>query len=298
MDYHTQLQRLLQQLETETGISFQITETTLDEGETLAKLKDLLSFYQTRDNRNLFLSRFFLGQLSPEETARGMQRFHMEENMTRALFLLECRQPYDPIVISVLSNLFTSGSDIIVELDARHILLIRQLKKELSDEQLRQNALNIVDTLEAETMTSFSVSYDRCCKTFYELPASYQNLHAAMRIGNIFYSSDHIFGYHDLGLGKLLYYLPSDICEAYLKDNFGSVCYDDFDEETLHIIHTFFDSGLSISESARKLFMHRNTLVYRLDKFQRMTGLDIRRFEDAVTCKVGLMLGSYMKHKK
>ena len=125
MDYSSKLTQLLQQLEVETGITFTVADSTLDEAETLAKVRDFLSFYQTRDNRNLFLSRFFLGQLSPEEILRGKQRFHIEESTLRVLFLLECKQPYDPAVISVLSNLNASGADMIVELDSLHIAVIR-----------------------------------------------------------------------------------------------------------------------------------------------------------------------------
>ena len=294
MDYSSKLTQLLQQLEVETGITFTVADSTLDEAETLAKVRDFLSFYQTRDNRNLFLSRFFLGQLSPEEILRGKQRFHIEESTLRVLFLLDCKQPYDPAVISVLSNLNASGADMIVELDSLHIAVIRQLKHSLSDQALRKAALGLVDTLEAETMVSFAVAYDSCCEAFSQLPVSYQNCHAALRIGNIFYSSERVFGYRELGLGKLLYYVPREVCYHYLEDNFGSLDYRDLDDETLHIIHTFFDSGLSIAETARKLYMHRNTLVYRLDKIQKLTGLDIRRFEDAVTCKIGLMLGIFL----
>ena len=157
MDYSSKLTQLLQQLEVETGITFTVADSTLDEAETLAKVRDFLSFYQTRDNRNLFLSRFFLGQLSPEEILRGKQRFHIEESTLRVLFLLECKQPYDPAVISVLSNLNASGADMIVELDSLHIAVIRQLKHSLSDQALRKAALGLVDTLEAETMVSFAV---------------------------------------------------------------------------------------------------------------------------------------------
>ena len=205
MDYSSKLTQLLQQLEVETGITFTVADSTLDEAETLAKVRDFLSFYQTRDNRNLFLSRFFLGQLSPEEILRGKQRFHIEESTLRVLFLLECKQPYDPAVISVLSNLNASGADMIVELDSLHIAVIRQLKHALSDQALRKDALGLVDTLEAETMVSFAVAYDSCCEAFSQLPVSYQNCHAALRIGNIFYSSERVFGYRELGLGKLLY---------------------------------------------------------------------------------------------
>ena len=295
MEYSSKLKHVLQQLENETGISFEITDSTLDEVETIAKIRDFLSFYQTRDNRNLFLSRFLLGQLSSEETLRGMQRFHIEESTLRVLFLLESRQPYDPSTISVLSNLYSSGADVIIELDSTHIVVMRQLNKQHSAAWIKKNALHLVDTLETEVMVSFSVSYDGCCASFFDLPASYQNLHAAMRIGKIFYSSERIFDYRDLGLGKLLYHLPKDVCRTYLEDNFGGVDYGNLDDETLHIIHTFFDTGLSIAETARKLFMHRNTLVYRLDKIQKLTGLDIRQFEDAVTCKVGMMLGTLLE---
>lgn len=294
----SKLDQILQQLETETGISFCVKDSMLDEAETIAKIKDMLSFYQTRDNRNLFLCRFLLGQLSSEEIQNGLQHFCIENNAPRILFLLESRQPYDPTVISVLSNLYAAGADMVVETDTTHIVILRQLKHIPSREAIQQMAFHLIDTLETEAMASFCVSYDDCCAQVYDLPACYQNLHAAMQIGTIFYSSQRIFCYGNLGLGKLLYHLPKEICQNYLKDNFGSLDYKELDEETLHIIHTFFDSGLNIAESSRKLFMHRNTLVYRLEKIEKLLGLDIRKFEDAITCKIGMMLETYLRSQE
>lgn len=294
MKQSSTLDQILQQLETETGISFCVKDSILDEAETVAKIRDMLSFYQTRDNRNLFLCRFLLGQLSAEEIQNNLQHFCIENEVPRILFLLESRQPYDPTVISVLSNLYAAGADMIVEMDTTHIVILRQLKRIPSTETIQQMAFHLIDTLETEAMASFCVSYDNCCSHVYDLPACYQNLHAAMKIGTIFYSSQRIFSYGNLGLGKLLYHLPKEICQNYLKDNFGSLNYKELDDETLHIIHTFFDSGLNIAESARKLYMHRNTLVYRLDKIEKLLGLDIRKFEDAITCKVGMMLETYL----
>lgn len=294
MEQSPKLTRLLQQLESETGIAFQITGSTMNETETAAKLKDLLAFCQTHDNRNTFLSRFFLGQLTEEELLRGIQHFHIKENAICALFLLESRQAYDPDVISVLSSLYSSGAETIIEMDSTHIAVIRQFKKAPAENSIRQAALHLIDTLEAEAMTSFCVSYDTWCDSFCQLADSYQKLHTAMRIGQIFYSSDRIFGYRELGLGKLLYHLPEDICRSYLRDHFSNIDYEDIDDETLHTIYTFFDSNLNIAECSRKLFLHRNTLVYRLDKIQKLTGLDIRKFDDAITCKIAMMLGNYL----
>ena len=294
MEQSSKMTRLLEQLESETGITFQISASELDEEATAARVRALIAFCKTYDNRSLFLSRFFHGQLSREDLLEGLQRFHMKESAIWVLFLLESKHPYDPDAVSILSNLYDSGADTITELDATHMAVIRQFKKRPGKETLRQTALDLVDTLETEAMISCRVAYDTYCEKFSQLTDSYQNAHAALRIGKIFYSSDRVFGYRDLGLGKLLYHLPEDVCLSYMKEQLGNIHLDDLDDDLLQTIYVFFDSNLNASECARKLFLHRNSLVYRLNKLEKLTGLDIRKFDDAIELKVAMLLSNYL----
>ena len=118
----------------------------------------------------------------------------------------------------------------------------------------------------------------------------------ALDVGRIFYSNRNVIAYSNLGIGRLIYQLPMPLCKMFIKEIFGGKSPDDFDEETLVTINRFFDNNLNVSETSRQLYIHRNTLVYRLDKLQKMTGLDIRIFEDAITFKIALMVVKYMKY--
>ena len=118
----------------------------------------------------------------------------------------------------------------------------------------------------------------------------------ALDVGKIFYASENIVAYSRLGIGRLIYQLPIPLCKMFIKEIFADVSPDDFDEETLETIAKFFENNLNVSETSRQLFIHRNTLVYRLDKLDRATGLDLRVFDDAITFQIALMVVKYMKY--
>ena len=129
-----------------------------------------------------------------------------------------------------------------------------------------------------------------------DVSKSYKEAKLAMEVGRIFYPEKTVVSYRTLGIGRLIYQLPLPLCEMFMKEIFDGNTPDTFDEETLTTIEKFFENNLNVSETARQLFVHRNTLVYRLEKLQKTTGLDIRVFEDALTFKIALMVASYMKY--
>ena len=118
----------------------------------------------------------------------------------------------------------------------------------------------------------------------------------ALDVGKIFYADQNIVGYTNLGIGRLIYQLPMPLCRMFIKEIFDGKSPDEFDEETLSTINKFFENSLNVSETSRQLYIHRNTLVYRLDKLQKTTNLDIRVFDDAITFKIALMVVKYMKY--
>ena len=118
----------------------------------------------------------------------------------------------------------------------------------------------------------------------------------ALDVGKIFYSHKKVIAYGNLGIGRLIYQLPLPLCKMFIKEIFDDKTPDDFDEETLTTINKFFENNLNVSETSRQLYIHRNTLVYRLDKLQKSTGLDLRVFEDAITFKIALMVVKYMNY--
>ena len=126
--------------------------------------------------------------------------------------------------------------------------------------------------------------------------AEEQEANMALDVGKIFYSDKNVVAYNRLGIGRLIYQLPLPLCQMFIREIFDGKSPDDLDDETLSTINKFFDNSLNVSETSRQLYIHRNTLVYRLDKLQKTTGLDLRVFDDAITFKIALMVVKYMKY--
>ena len=129
-----------------------------------------------------------------------------------------------------------------------------------------------------------------------DLAKSYKEAQIAIEVGKVFDTERYVINYENLGIGRLIYQLPLPLCKMFIKEIFEAKSPDDFDEETLTTINKFFENSLNVSETSRQLYIHRNTLVYRLDKLQKSTGLDLRVFEDAITFKIALMVVKYMKY--
>ena len=295
MDLEKQKNQLLNKLEKVTGISFSINDNELSSEETVAKLKDLLNHCNILESRNAFYSKYILGEISSIDVIQGIHRYRINEDIPRVLMLLESTHPYTKEVSSLLHSFIPNNEDEIIEIDDRHILIISHFTTSPSADEIQQSARELIDILETEAFTTFSVSFDLPCPTFNALPKAYSDVVLAMEIGNIFFGSQRVYAFSDLGFGRLLYNMPKEECLAYINNRVDMSVFDSIDEEILITLHAFFDNDLSIAETARKQFIHRNTLIYRLDKFQNITGLDVRRFSDAMTCKTCLMILDYLK---
>ncbi len=297
MTNEKQIEELLDQIENQTGIRFSIADSRIDEDELLITLKNMLRASHSSTSKEGFLRGLLLGLLSEQEIADGMHRFHLEKNGYFFPVLMEANHPFSSMEQSIFAQFFSSGADTLIPIDEYRMALIRLLPQSLSQESLQQMLFDMQGTLEAEAMISIDFAYDCIATSFVQLPNIFLNISSTMEIGKIFSDTERIHWAKDLGLGKLIYQLPIDVCREYLQDNFHGLAISDMDEETLHTIHTFLDSGLSIAECARKLFLHRNTLIYRLDKIEQLTGLNIRNFNDAIICKIALMISTYLQYQ-
>ena len=157
-------------------------------------------------------------------------------------------------------------------------------------------ARTILDMLNTEAMAKVHIAYGTIINEIRDVSRSYKEAKMALDVGKIFYSEQHVVAYGQLGIGRLIYQLPLHLCRMFIREIFNGKSPDDLDEETLTTINKFFDNNLNVSETSRQLYIHRNTLVYRLDKLQKSTGLDLRTFEDAITFKIALMVVKYMNY--
>lgn len=173
---------------------------------------------------------------------------------------------------------------------------MKELTERENYDSLEKTAQIIVDMLNTEAMARVHVAYGTIVKDIKEVSRSYKEAKMALDVGRIFYSDKKVIAYSNLGIGRLIYQLPLPLCKMFIKEIFEDKTPDEFDEETLTTINKFFENNLNVSETSRQLYIHRNTLVYRLDKLQKSTGLDLRVFEDAITFRIALMVVKYMNY--
>ena len=184
----------------------------------------------------------------------------------------------------------------ITAVDEKSIIVVKELEDGENYPEMDQLAHTILDTLGMGNDGKTHMAYGTIVNELKEVSRSYKEARMALDVGKIFFGDKEVIAYSSLGIGRLIYQLPIPLCKMFIKEIFGGKSPDDFDEETLVTIDKFFENSLNVSETSRQLYIHRNTLVYRLDKLQKSTGLDLRVFEDAITFKIALMVVRYMKY--
>jgi carbohydrate diacid regulator len=211
--------------------------------------------------------------------------------------IIETKNGKDNNALETVRSMFSSKTkDFITAVDEKNIILVKELKSNEGYPEIDKMASTILDMLNTEAMTRAHVAYGTIVNELKEVSRSYKEAKMALEVGKIFYSDKNVIAYSKLGIGRLIYQLPLPLCRMFIKEIFDGKNPEDFDEETLTTINKFFENNLNVSETSRQLYIHRNTLVYRLDKLQKTTGLDLRVFEDAITFKIALMVVKYMKY--
>ena len=263
------------------------------------QIQNLLVAYKERFDKSNFIQNLILDNLLLVDVYNRAKKLHIPVEARRVVLLVETKNEKDQDAIEILKNLFVSRTnDFITAIDEKNIIIVRNLEETDNYESIESIAKMIVDMLNAEAMSQVRVSYGNIINEIKDVSRSYKEAKMALDVGKIFYVEKTIVGYNNLGIGRLIYQLPMPLCEMFMKEVFGGKLPESLDDETLNTINKFFDNNLNISETSRQLFLHRNTLVYRLEKIQKSTGLDIRVFDDALTFKIALMVSSYMEFMK
>ncbi len=265
----------------------------------LSHLESLLSMNRGKMDKNRFIQNLLLDNLLLVDIYNQAKRLKIPVLQRRVVFLVEPRNADDNLVLETLKGLFAIGiKDFATSVEERHIILVKALEPTEDYEDIQHMANVIVDTLGMEAMVGVRVSYGTIVEELKNVSRSYKEADMAMEVGRVFYSQRRVLSYSVLGIGRLIHQLPASLCEMFLEEVFEGNAMENFEEEELAAVHTFFENNLNISETARKLYVHRNTLVYRLEKIQKKTGLDVRVFENAMTFKIALMVEKHMKAMK
>lgn len=263
----------------------------------VCQIQNLAVAYKERFDRNNFFQNLLLDNLLLVDIYNRAKKLHIEVSVPRAVFLVETKLEKDGIVTEVLKGMFsTQSGDYITAVDESSVILIKAVEADTTHEDMEAISNTIVDTMNAEAMLNVRVSFGTIVPELKDVSKSYKEAKLALDVGKIFYAEKNVVAYSTLGIGRLIYQLPINLCRIFIEEIFGENMPLDFDEETLNTINKFFDNNLNVSETSRQLFVHRNTLVYRIEKIQKSTGLDLRNFEDALTFKIALMVVNYMKY--
>ena len=261
------------------------------------QIQNLLIAYKERYDKDNFIKNLLLDNLLLVDIYNRAKKLHIDTDVRRCVFIVETKNEKDNNALETVKSIFAGKTkDFITAVDEKNIILVKELNKDESYKEMGKIARIILDMLNTEVMAKVHVAYGTIVNEIKDVSRSYKEAKMALDVGRIFYSNRNVIAYNNLGMGRLIYQLPLPLCKMFIKEIFGGKSPDDFDEETLVTINRFFDNNLNVSETSRQLYIHRNTLVYRLDKLQKMTGLDIRIFEDAITFKIALMVVKYMKY--
>lgn len=263
----------------------------------VSQIQNLIIAYKERLDKNNFIQNLLLDNLLLVDIYNRAKKLRIDTDVKRVVFMVETKYEKDNSAMETVKSLFASKpKDFITAIDEKSIIIVKELKESDDFEELNRIARTLVDMLNAEAMSQVRVSYGNVIHEIKDVSRSYKEAKMALEVGKIFYSDKIVIPYNNLGIGRLIYQLPIPLCQMFMKEVFGEQLPDTFDDETLTTINKFFENNLNVSETSRQLYVHRNTLVYRLEKLQKSTGLDIRVFDDALTFKIAMMVVSYMKY--
>ncbi len=288
------IQTALQTLKSLSGLELSLSPSAENAEETLAKLHKLIGQVQGEYSAEEVL-RHLLFQTKPYEALQPcLARLGIRDNKEVCLFLIHTAAPFDEMAANILRQLFPVGKNHILPVDERSILLIHRYKQD----SIQDLAHTIADTLHTEAMSRVVVVYSEPVKQLSMLHGTYKDMLQCLEIAGIFHPDQYVFAGTKLGIGGLLYDLPPRSCLRFLKEILGKEAGLPLDEEHIQVINTFISHNLSIAETARRLYMHRNTLVYKIEQAEQKTGLDIRSFEGAMHFRLASLIGNYLKAKE
>ena len=258
-------------------------------------LGGIKQYYDEKYDGGNFVKNVLLDNILPGDIYLKARELHFNNDVERVVFVVRVTGVTDVSVFDVLQNLFPDkGRDFIISINETDIALVKELHNETEPKDLENLARSIVDTLSSEFYTHAVIGIGTVIEGMKDLARSFKEAQTALEVGKVFDTDTNIISYDNLGIARLIYQLPTTLCDMFLREVFKRDSIDSLDNETLFTIQKFFENNLNVSETSRKLFVHRNTLVYRLEKIKRMTGLDLREFEDAIVFKVALMVKKYL----
>lgn len=261
------------------------------------QIQNLLVAYRERFDKDNFIKNLLLDNLLLVDIYNRAKKLHIDIDVRRVIFIIETAHEKDVNILETVRGVLGGTTrDFITAVDEKNIIVVKELSPSDGYPEMERKAHQMLELLEADGEEGLHIAYGTIVSDIKDVSKSYKEAKLALDVGKIFFSEKNVIAYSTLGIGRLIYQLPIPLCKMFIREIFEGKSPDDFDEETLITINKFFENSLNVSETSRQLYIHRNTLVYRLDKIQKSTGLDLRVFEDAITFKIALMVVKYMNY--
>lgn len=258
-------------------------------------LQNILQYHDEKFDKSSFIKNIVLENILPGDIYAKARELHFATDVARVVLLVRVTSGNDISAFDIVSSLFPDKQkDFVFNVSETDTVLVKEIKRGIDEKDIEKLASSIVDTLNGEHYIKALVGIGTPIYNIKDLAASFKEAQIALEVGKVFDSEQMIVNYNHLGIARLIYQLPTTLCEMFLKEVFNHGSIDSLDEETLFTIQRFFENNLNVSETSRGLFVHRNTLVYRLEKIKKLTGLDLREFDDAIVFKVALMVKKYL----
>lgn len=258
-------------------------------------LSNIKQYHDEKYDRANFVKNIILDNILSGDIYLKARELRFNGEAERVVLLIRVATHSDVSAFDVVQNLFPDkAKDFVININETDIALVKEIRNGIDSHDLEKLACSIVDTLRDEFYTQVSVGIGTVVSSIKELAGSFKEAQIALEVGKVFDTERTIVSYDNLGIARLIYQLPTTLCEMFLREVFKRGSIESLDQETLFTIQKFFENNLNVSETSRKLFLHRNTLVYRLEKIKRLTGLDLRKFDDAIVFKVALMVKKYL----
>ena len=261
-------------------------------------LGNIKNLYDEKYDKGSFIKNIILDNILPSDIYIKSKELHFNTEEIRIVFLIKFFGKTDMLPFEMLQNMFPDKSkDYVISVGEHDVVLVKDVKPGTDSKEIEKMATNIADTLCTEFYTKVAIGISTAVDNIKDLARAYKEAQVALEVGKVFETEKNIISYENLGIGRLIYQLPTTLCDMFLQEVFKKGSLESLDRETLVTIQAFFENNLNVSETSRKLFVHRNTLVYRLEKIRKLTGLDLREFEHAITFKVALMVKKYLNSK-
>ena len=262
-------------------------------------LSDAKSFYEEKHDRGTFVKNIIMDNILPGDIYIRAKELHFATDAPRAVFLVRQIGHADVSTVDILSGMFPDKlQDFVISINETDIAIVKQITNGTTNEDLEKIAQGVEDMLKNELFVKSVIGIGTVAEHLRELADAYKEAQTAIDVGKVFDTEKTIINYENLGIGRLIYQLPTTLCDIFLSEVFKKNSIDSLDHETLFTINKFFENNLNVSETSRKLFVHRNTLVYRLEKIKKLTGLDLREFDHAIIFKVALMVRKYLSSRE